>query len=57
MAALYGAGYRSVTDVAGLRHVLDTPPDGTTIIHLRTERAANVTLHRQVWAAVADGAA
>jgi 2-succinyl-5-enolpyruvyl-6-hydroxy-3-cyclohexene-1-carboxylate synthase len=54
VAALYGAGYRSVIDLAGLRDVLDAPPDGTTIVHLRTERAANVTLHRQVWAAVAE---
>jgi 2-succinyl-5-enolpyruvyl-6-hydroxy-3-cyclohexene-1-carboxylate synthase len=55
MAALYGAGYRSVTDLAGLRSVLDTPPDGTTIVHLRTVRAANVALHRQTWAAVTEG--
>jgi 2-succinyl-5-enolpyruvyl-6-hydroxy-3-cyclohexene-1-carboxylate synthase len=54
VAALYGAGYRSVADLAGLRDVLETPPDGTTIVHLRTERAANVALHRQTWAAVAE---
>ncbi len=54
VAELYGAGYRSVTDLAGLRDALDTPPDGTTIIHLRTERAANVALHRQTWTAVAE---
>jgi 2-succinyl-5-enolpyruvyl-6-hydroxy-3-cyclohexene-1-carboxylate synthase len=54
VAALYGAGYRSVIDLAGLREVLDTPSDGTTIVHLRTERAANVALHRQTWTAVAE---
>jgi 2-succinyl-5-enolpyruvyl-6-hydroxy-3-cyclohexene-1-carboxylate synthase len=54
VAALYGAGYRSVTDVAGLRAVLGTPPDGTTIVHLRTERATNVALHRRTSAAVAE---
>jgi hypothetical protein len=51
---LYGAGYRSVIDLAGLRNVLDTPPDDTIIVHVRTERAANVALHRQTWAAVAE---
>jgi 2-succinyl-5-enolpyruvyl-6-hydroxy-3-cyclohexene-1-carboxylate synthase len=54
VAALYGAEYRSVGDLAGLRDVLDAPPEGTTIVHLRTERAANVALHRQTWAAVAE---
>jgi 2-succinyl-5-enolpyruvyl-6-hydroxy-3-cyclohexene-1-carboxylate synthase len=54
VASLYGAGYRSVIDLAGLREVLDTPPDGTIIVHLRTERAANVALHRRTWAAVAE---
>jgi 2-succinyl-5-enolpyruvyl-6-hydroxy-3-cyclohexene-1-carboxylate synthase len=54
VAALYGAEYRSIVHLAELRDVLDTPPDGTTIVHLRTERAANVALHRQTWAAVAE---
>jgi 2-succinyl-5-enolpyruvyl-6-hydroxy-3-cyclohexene-1-carboxylate synthase len=53
IAALYGAEYRSVDDLLGLRDVLDTPAAGTTIVHLRTERVANVALHRRTWAAVA----
>jgi 2-succinyl-5-enolpyruvyl-6-hydroxy-3-cyclohexene-1-carboxylate synthase len=53
-ASLYGAEYRLVVDVAGLREVLAASPDGTTIVHLRTERAANVARHRQAWAAVAE---
>ncbi|MET0604569.1 MAG: 2-succinyl-5-enolpyruvyl-6-hydroxy-3-cyclohexene-1-carboxylic-acid synthase [Baekduia sp.] len=54
IAALYGAEYRSASEIAGLRDALGTPPDGTTIVHLRTERAANVALHRRTWAAVAE---
>jgi 2-succinyl-5-enolpyruvyl-6-hydroxy-3-cyclohexene-1-carboxylate synthase len=54
VAALYGAGYRSVVDLIGLRDALNSSADGTTIVHLRTERAANVTLHRRTWAAVAE---
>jgi 2-succinyl-5-enolpyruvyl-6-hydroxy-3-cyclohexene-1-carboxylate synthase len=54
IAALYGAEYRSASEIAGLRDALGTPPDGTTIVHLQTERAANVALHRRTWAAVAE---
>jgi hypothetical protein len=28
--------------------------EGTTILHVRTDRAENVALHRRVWAAVAE---
>jgi 2-succinyl-5-enolpyruvyl-6-hydroxy-3-cyclohexene-1-carboxylate synthase len=55
VAALYGAGYRFVDDLAGLREALDAPAEGTSIVHVRTERAANVALHRETWAAVATG--
>ncbi len=54
VASLYGAEYRSVVDLIGLRAALDAPPAETIIVHLRTERAANVALHRRTWAAVAD---
>jgi 2-succinyl-5-enolpyruvyl-6-hydroxy-3-cyclohexene-1-carboxylate synthase len=54
VASLYGAEYRSVVDLVGLRDALDAVPAGTTIVHLRTERAANVALHRRTWAAVAE---
>ena len=53
-AALYDARYVAADDLATLRAALDAPPEGTTIVHVRTERAANVALHRAVWAAVAD---
>ncbi|WCB93870.1 2-succinyl-5-enolpyruvyl-6-hydroxy-3-cyclohexene-1-carboxylate synthase [Baekduia alba] len=52
-AALYGARYRAVEDLPQLRAALAAPAaDGTTILHARTERAANVALHRGVWSAV-----
>ncbi|HET6505972.1 MAG TPA: 2-succinyl-5-enolpyruvyl-6-hydroxy-3-cyclohexene-1-carboxylic-acid synthase [Baekduia sp.] len=51
-AALYDARYVAAEDLATLREALQTPPDGTTIVHVRTERAANVALHRAVWEAV-----
>ncbi len=54
IAALYGAEYRSASEIAGLRDALDTRPDGTIIVHLQTERAANVAVHRRTWAAVAE---
>jgi 2-succinyl-5-enolpyruvyl-6-hydroxy-3-cyclohexene-1-carboxylate synthase len=53
-AALYDARYVAPADLSALRTALDAPPEGTTIVHLRTERPANVALHRQVWAAVAQ---
>jgi 2-succinyl-5-enolpyruvyl-6-hydroxy-3-cyclohexene-1-carboxylate synthase len=57
-AALYGAGYRAVEDLAQLRAALAEPAaSGTTILHARTERAANVALHRRIWAAVSDALA
>jgi 2-succinyl-5-enolpyruvyl-6-hydroxy-3-cyclohexene-1-carboxylate synthase len=53
-AALYDARYVAADDLATLRAALDAPPEGTTIVHVRTERAANVALHRAVWAAVSQ---
>jgi 2-succinyl-5-enolpyruvyl-6-hydroxy-3-cyclohexene-1-carboxylate synthase len=52
-AALYGARYVAVADGAALAAALADPAaDGTTILHVRTKRPANVALHRDVWAAV-----
>ncbi|WP_027007245.1 2-succinyl-5-enolpyruvyl-6-hydroxy-3-cyclohexene-1-carboxylic-acid synthase [Conexibacter woesei] len=52
-AALYGARYEAVADGARLRALLSSPEgSGTTILHVRTQRAANVALHRAVWDAV-----
>jgi 2-succinyl-5-enolpyruvyl-6-hydroxy-3-cyclohexene-1-carboxylate synthase len=55
-AALYGARYVPVADVATLRAELaraTAANDGLTLLHVRTDRAENVALHRRVWAAVA----
>jgi 2-succinyl-5-enolpyruvyl-6-hydroxy-3-cyclohexene-1-carboxylate synthase len=52
VAALYDATYRAIPDVAALRAALAEVPHGTTILHVRTERAENVALHRRCWAAV-----
>jgi 2-succinyl-5-enolpyruvyl-6-hydroxy-3-cyclohexene-1-carboxylate synthase len=54
-AALYGCGFAEVGDVAQLRSALDDAlaGDGTTIIRVTSERAANVALHRELSAAVA----
>ncbi|WP_445150897.1 2-succinyl-5-enolpyruvyl-6-hydroxy-3-cyclohexene-1-carboxylic-acid synthase [Baekduia sp. Peel2402] len=51
-AALYDARYVAVEELAALRMALDARPEGTTIVHVRTDRAANVALHRDIWAAV-----
>jgi 2-succinyl-5-enolpyruvyl-6-hydroxy-3-cyclohexene-1-carboxylate synthase len=52
-AALYGARYVAVEDGAALAARLSAPEgSGTTIVHARTVREANVALHRAVWSAV-----
>jgi len=54
-AALYGARHAVAGDVATLRDELDRSRafDGVSIVEVRTERPANVALHRRVWDAVA----
>jgi 2-succinyl-5-enolpyruvyl-6-hydroxy-3-cyclohexene-1-carboxylate synthase len=52
-AALYGAAFVEAGDLAALHAALATPPRGTTIVRVRTDRAENVALHRRCWAAVA----
>ncbi|MCW2968823.1 MAG: menD, partial [Solirubrobacteraceae bacterium] len=52
-AALYGARHVPVASLDELRAGLEDA-DGTTILHVRGDRAANVALHRRVWAAVAE---
>jgi 2-succinyl-5-enolpyruvyl-6-hydroxy-3-cyclohexene-1-carboxylate synthase len=54
IAALYDARYRAIADVEALRAALAEPPSGTTMLHVRTDRAQNVALHRRCWAAVAS---
>jgi 2-succinyl-5-enolpyruvyl-6-hydroxy-3-cyclohexene-1-carboxylate synthase len=51
-AALFDARYAAIDDLTQLRSALGEPPRGTTILHVRTERAANVGLHRRCWEAV-----
>ena len=54
-AALFGLGYEAPATPADLRAALAAAPatPGTTVLHVRTDRAANVALHREVWQAVA----
>jgi 2-succinyl-5-enolpyruvyl-6-hydroxy-3-cyclohexene-1-carboxylate synthase len=54
-AALYGCAYERVPDPEALRDGLDRAlaAAGTTLLEVRTERVANVALHRDVWRAVA----
>jgi 2-succinyl-5-enolpyruvyl-6-hydroxy-3-cyclohexene-1-carboxylate synthase len=52
IAGLYDAEYREISGVAALRAAVAEPPSGTTILHIRTERSANVALHRRCWDAV-----
>jgi 2-succinyl-5-enolpyruvyl-6-hydroxy-3-cyclohexene-1-carboxylate synthase len=55
VAALYGARYQEVTDGELLRRAVATSiaAGGLHIVELRTDRARNVTQHREAWAAVA----
>ena len=50
-AALFGCGYEAVEDVEGFRAALGRAlqADRTTIVAVRTDREANVALHRAVW--------
>ena len=55
-AALYGLEHEPVATTAELREALEralSPEAGSTIVHVRGERARNVELHRRVWSAVA----
>ena len=55
VAALYGCGYERLHDADGLRAALrrSTPGTGTRILEVRTEREANLALHRRLADAVA----
>jgi 2-succinyl-5-enolpyruvyl-6-hydroxy-3-cyclohexene-1-carboxylate synthase len=58
-ASLFGAGHELVTSPSGFDAALAGALDGagTSIIEVRTDRAANVELHRRVWAEVASAPA
>ena len=49
-ADLYGLAYAPAATAAELHAALAR--DGATLIHVRTDRAENVALHRRVWEAV-----
>jgi 2-succinyl-5-enolpyruvyl-6-hydroxy-3-cyclohexene-1-carboxylate synthase len=53
-AALYGLAHERVGAPEPFRVALDRAlaASGATLIHVRTDRAANVALHREVWEAV-----
>jgi 2-succinyl-5-enolpyruvyl-6-hydroxy-3-cyclohexene-1-carboxylate synthase len=54
-SALYGLAHEPVGTRAELREALEralAPERGSTIVHVRTDRARNVALHREVWEAV-----
>lgn len=54
-AALYGINHETVADVAAFRATLERAlaAPGSAMIEVRTQREANVELHRRVWSAVA----
>lgn len=54
-ASLYGLAHRPVAKLGELHDALDVAlgRPGSTLIHVRTDRAANVALHARVWGAVA----
>jgi 2-succinyl-5-enolpyruvyl-6-hydroxy-3-cyclohexene-1-carboxylate synthase len=55
-AKLYGLGHERAEDVPGFRAALERALDSehSCIVEVRSEREANVTLHRRVWQAVSD---
>jgi 2-succinyl-5-enolpyruvyl-6-hydroxy-3-cyclohexene-1-carboxylate synthase len=54
-ASLYGLEHETVVNVAGFRAALERALEDprSSMIEARTERAANVELHRQIWDATA----
>ncbi len=54
IAQAYGLHLLPVEDLAGLRAAIEygLSSDGTQVIHVRTDRAENVALHRALWDAV-----
>ena len=59
-AELYGLAYERAETVVGLRKALERalePDSASTLIHIRSDRAANVELHGRVWRAVSQALA
>ena len=59
VAEVYGLAHQPVPDVPALRLALEAALqyNGTALLHVRTDRAENVALHRRCWAAVSDALA
>lgn len=57
--SLYGLAHARVQDIPSLRKALTQALEGSdsSIIEVRSERAANVAVHRQLWQAVAQNIA
>jgi 2-succinyl-5-enolpyruvyl-6-hydroxy-3-cyclohexene-1-carboxylate synthase len=56
VAALYGFAHEPVDTLPALRTALEralAPQTGPTLIHVRSDRAANVSLHNEVWSSIA----
>jgi 2-succinyl-5-enolpyruvyl-6-hydroxy-3-cyclohexene-1-carboxylate synthase len=53
-ARLYGLSHERAEDVAGFRSALERAlaRENSSIVEVRSDRAANVALHRRVWSAV-----
>jgi 2-succinyl-5-enolpyruvyl-6-hydroxy-3-cyclohexene-1-carboxylate synthase len=54
-AELYGLAYERIETIPALRAALEQAlqlQTGSTIVHVKTDRATNVHLHRRVWQAV-----
>jgi 2-succinyl-5-enolpyruvyl-6-hydroxy-3-cyclohexene-1-carboxylate synthase len=54
-AALFGLAYTAPATMSEMRAALDTAAAAptATLLHVRTDRAENLALHRRVWPAVA----
>jgi 2-succinyl-5-enolpyruvyl-6-hydroxy-3-cyclohexene-1-carboxylate synthase len=59
IADVYGLAHQPVPDVPALRVALEAALQysGTALLHVRTDRAENVALHRRCWAAVSQAIA
>jgi 2-succinyl-5-enolpyruvyl-6-hydroxy-3-cyclohexene-1-carboxylate synthase len=56
VAALYGFAHEPVDTLPALRTALEralAPQTGPMLIHVRSDRAANVSLHNKIWSSVA----
>ena len=54
MATLFGLAYAAPATMPEMRAALDAAAAAptTTLVHVRTDRAENLALHRRVWPAV-----